>query len=263
MGRSWQNDLVDKSTIAGILVGIGGIVVGNALEGGHFSALFQFTAFLIVMSGTLGAVLVSSSPQNVKKGLKMLPEAFREEDDSKIRKLIREIVDCTLISKKDGVLALEERIKRIEDPFFRKVVRSVIDGIDPKIIRETYEIEIDAEEEELLSAVKIWSDAGGFAPTIGILGAVLGLIHVMSNLTDTSKLGAGIAVAFVATVYGVGFANLVFLPIANKLKRRVLRHSRNKRIILDGAILINSGLSSVIVGQKLEAQFEGEMSGNR
>ena len=157
------------------------------------------------------------------------------------------------ICKKESLIALEPRISRIEDLFFQKIMKTVIDGIDPIIVRDIFETEIDTEEEQMLSSAKVWSDAGGFSPTIGIIGAVLGLIHVMGNLTDTSKLGTGIAVAFVATIYGVGFANLFFIPISNKIKKQIQDRVRIKQMILEGALLVNSGLSSAIVDQKIRA----------
>jgi chemotaxis protein MotA len=133
------------------------------------------------------------------------------------------------------------------------MLRTVIDGVDVATIKEIFENKLNSEEDELLSAARIWSDAGGFAPTIGILGAVLGLIHVMGNLSDTSKLGAGIAVAFVATIYGVGFSNLVFIPLGNKIKKRIAQKMKDKRVLLEGGLLITSSFSTMIIDQKLRA----------
>lgn len=220
---------MDKATAIGLSLGLGGIFIGNLLEGGHTGSLMQFTAGLIVLSGTIGAVMVSNPWKDLKIGFQLLKRAFDEGNQDRSAKDIREIVDCTRIVKKESVIALENHFSKVQNPFFKKILRNIIDGIDPEIIREIFETEIETEEEKLIAGAKIWSDAGGYSPTIGIIGAVLGLIHVMGNLTDTSKLGAGIAVAFVATVYGVGFANLIFLPIGNKIKKENSRkHPRKK-----------------------------------
>lgn len=248
---------MDKATWIGILVGVGGILLGNLLEGGHTSSLMQLTAFIIVLTGTIGAVMVSSSEKDLRTGLQLAKKAFRhEESRSKVR--LNEIVDCARLAKKENILALEPRLNRIEDPLLKGVLRNVVDGVDITTIRDIFETQIHTEEEELLGGAKIWTDAGGFAPTIGIIGAVLGLIHVMGNLTDTSKLGAGIAVAFVATVYGVSSANLLFLPLGNKLKRRVQALTREKMMVLEGGLLIASGMNPVVLEQKLYAYLDSD-----
>ncbi len=244
--------IMDKATWLGLLVGFGGILLGNLLEGGHVSSLMQLTAFIIVLAGTMGAVMVSSSEKDLKIGFELAKKAFQKEESS-ARQRIQEIVDCARIAKKESLLALEPRINRIQDPLFQGVLRNVVDGVETDTIRDIFETRIETEEEELMGGAKIWTDAGGFAPTIGIIGAVLGLIHVMGNLTDTSKLGAGIAVAFVATVYGVSSANLLFLPLGNKLKKRVQAISREKQMVLEGGLLIASGVNPVLLEQKLHA----------
>lgn len=248
---------MDKATLLGLLVGFGGILLGNLLEGGHMSSLMQLTAFIIVLAGTVGAVMVSSSEKDLKSGLQLAKKAFQKEE-SDAKKRIREIVDCSRVAKKESLLALEPRIGRIEDPLLKNILRNVVDGVETETIRDIFETQIHTEEEELLAGAKIWTDAGGFAPTIGIIGAVLGLIHVMGNLTDTSKLGGGIAVAFVATVYGVSSANLLFLPLGNKLKRRVQSLSREKQMVLEGGLLIASGVNPVVLEQKLYAFLDSE-----
>ncbi|NUM57632.1 MAG: flagellar motor protein [Bdellovibrionaceae bacterium] len=251
---------MELTTLIGLLVGIGGIFVGNLLEGGHTSSLMQFTAGFIVITGTIGATMVSSKQHHFKLGFELLVEIFKDSQkkENEFQENLKEIVECTKIFKRESVVALEPRLNKIKDIFLQKIIRNVIDGIDPQISRDTFYTEIDSEEETLMAGAKIWSDAGGFAPTIGILGAVLGLIHVMGNLSDTSKLGQGIAVAFVATVYGVGLANLICLPFANKLKSYIEDRINNKKILLEGALLISSGLSSAVVQQRLSAYLEGK-----
>jgi chemotaxis protein MotA len=248
---------MDKASWFGIIIGFGAILLGNMVEGGHVSSLMQLTALMIVLGGTIGAVMVSNTEKDLRRGFEMFRSAFRKEEDRSFQKSMTEIVDCARLARKETVLSLERQIPRLSDPFLAKIMKNVVDGLDVEVIRGIGEAEIDAEEEEQLGAAKIWADAGGFSPTIGIIGAVLGLIHIMGNLSDTSKLGAGIAVAFVATIYGITFANLVFIPIGNKLKKRVLTHARERRIILEGAILVGTTISPLVIEQKLRASIEG------
>jgi chemotaxis protein MotA len=243
---------MDKATWLGLLVGFGGILFGNMIEGGHVSSLMQLTAFIIVLTGTVGAVLVSNSMRDMEVGLRLFRQAFRDQESS-VQSHITEIVECSRIAKKDSILALEKHLPRVHDQFLRNVLRNVVDGVDVTLIRDIFETEIDTEEHELLAGAKIWTDAGGYSPTIGIIGAVLGLIHVMGNLADTTKLGAGIAVAFVATIYGVSFANLLFLPMGNKLKKKVQRSIKEKEVLLEGGLLIAAGLNPIVIEQKLKA----------
>jgi chemotaxis protein MotA len=256
---------MELATWVGLLIGFGGIFLGNLIEGGHTGSLIQFTAGLIVLMGTVGAVMVSHPMVHIRQSLKLARRAFFDrgrpgsgtnDNDDVIQSVTRDLVDCTKIYKRESLQALESRILKIQDPFLKKIMRSVVDGLDPAIVRDIFETEIEVEEENLLAYAKVWSDAGGFCPTIGIIGAVLGLIHVMGNLSDTSKLGAGIAVAFVATVYGVGFANLLFLPLSSKIKKQIQAQTRTRRMTLEGALLVNSGLSATVVDQKVRAYYE-------
>ena len=243
---------MDKATVFGLIIGFGGILAGNALEGGHISSLLQLTAFIIVLAGTIGAVVVSNREKDLKLGMKLFRQAFSNENHH-VEEKIREIVNYARLTRKESILALEPKLNQISDDFIKLNLRNVVDGLDLELVREIGESEIDAEEDELNAGAKIWVDAGGFAPTIGIIGAVLGLIHVMGNLSDTSKLGGGIAVAFVATVYGVSFANLLFLPMGNKIKKKIHEHIHMKRLILEGLLLIRTELNPVIIEQKLKS----------
>lgn len=251
---------MDKASWLGLLLGFGAILMGNLVEGGHIGSLMQGTAFIIVLGGTIGATMVSSSMKDLMKGLSLFRSAFSEAEDNHFRKSLNEIIECARVARKDTLLAIEPKLGGLSDPFVSKTLRNVVDGVEPEMIRDIGETEIDAEEEELMAGVKVWTDAGGFSPTIGIIGAVLGLIQVMGNLTDTSKLGAGIAVAFVATVYGVTFANLVFLPVSNKLKKRVQKRVRERLVLLEGALLVGGTLSPIIIQQKLQAALEPSAS---
>lgn len=243
---------MDKATWIGLAVGVGGILLGNLLEGGHINSLMQLTAFVIVMAGTIGAVMVSHSTEDLNSGLKMAKEAFSDQP-SNVQQNIKQIVDLSRIAKKESILELEKYLGQIKDGELRNIMRSVIDGFDIENLRDVYQTRFDYQEEKNLAAVKVWTDAGGFAPTIGIIGAVLGLIHVMGNLTDTSKLGAGIAVAFVATVYGVASANLIFLPLSNKLKKKVQRATKEKLMLLEGGVMLLEGKNPAVIEQKLKA----------
>lgn len=247
---------MSKSTWLGLLIGLGAILLGNLLEGGHIESLMQGTAFIIVLGGTIGAVMVSNPGRDLKLAISLGKAAFREDSDEPTIENIKDIVECSKVAKKDSVVAVENLIKGFNDPFLKRIVRNIVDGIDPQVIRETFEVEIQSEEDRLNAGAKVWADAGGFSPTIGIIGAVLGLIHIMGNLSDTSKLGGGIAVAFVATIYGVSFANLIFLPMGFKIKKKIQHRIHNRYLVLEGALLINQGLPAVIVDQKLKAYLE-------
>ncbi len=247
---------MSKSTWLGLLIGLGAILLGNLLEGGHIESLMQGTAFIIVLGGTIGAVMVSNPGRDLRLAISLGKAAFREDSDEPTIENIKDIVECSKVAKKDSVVAVENLIKGFNDPFLKRIVRNIVDGIDTQVIRDTFEVEIQSEEDRLNAGAKVWADAGGFSPTIGIIGAVLGLIHIMGNLSDTSKLGGGIAVAFVATIYGVSFANLIFLPMGFKIKKKIQHRIHNRYLVLEGALLINQGLPAVIVDQKLKAYLE-------
>jgi chemotaxis protein MotA len=242
---------MDKISVAGLLVGIAAIIGGQVLEGGHVGSLIQPTAFLIVMGGTMGAVLLQSPSSVFFAGLKMAKWLFVPPQVSS-RLAIQQVANWSHIARKEGLLALEAQIASLKDPFVRKGLQLLVDGVEPDKLREVMEVEIGAFEEQLKQASKIWESAGGYSPTIGILGAVMGLIHVMENLSDPSKLGAGIAVAFVATIYGVGAANLIFLPMAKKLGSHVSRLVLMRELMLDGLVGIANGDNPRIIESRLQ-----------
>lgn len=244
---------MDLSTVVGVLLGLGGIFIGNAIEGGHFGSLIQGTAAIIVLGGTLGATLVSHRWVQVKLALEYFNLAFKTEDKNRLPLIAKEIVSTAHEVKKESVLVIENKIKSFQSDYMKNVFRYVSDGIDANKLEEIFVNDIDIDEQRKLNAAKVWSDAGGFAPTIGILGAVLGLIQVMGNLTNTEELGKGIAVAFVATIYGVGSANLFFIPIANKIKKKIELESEEKLMIVDGAISIIKGLSPHLIEEKMRS----------
>src|SRR5438309_7561205 len=231
---------MDLLTIIGIVVSLGAILGGQVLEGGHLGSIMQLTAFIIVMGGTFGAVMVNYPMPVFLKAIgnaKMI--FFNVHVDSKA--MIAQIVELATLSRKQGLLALEGKLKTMTDPFLQKCLQLVIDGTEAKSIREILEIEVEQFEEENTVSGKVYESLGGFAPTIGILGAVLGLIHVMENLADPSKLGSGIAVAFVATIYGVGAANLFFLPMATKLKQRAHERTVAMAMTVEGVAALADG----------------------
>lgn len=242
---------MDKISFAGLALGLAAIVGGQVLEGGHVGSLIQPTALLIVLGGTLGAVMLQSPLPVFVAGMRMGAWVFFPPIvDS--QKLIDDIGRWSHIARKEGLLALEAQIASMPDPFVRKGLQLLVDGAEPERLREVLEVEISAYEANLKLASKVWESAGGYSPTIGILGAVMGLIHVMENLSDPAKLGSGIAVAFVATIYGVGAANLVFLPIAKKLMANVTRLITLREMLVDGLVGIANGDNPRIVESRLQ-----------
>jgi chemotaxis protein MotA len=243
---------VDFTSIGGIVFALACILVGQAIEGGHAGSLVQATAFIIVIGGTLGAVAVAFPPGDFLKGLKMGGKAWKEKKND-LGQLMEDIVALATVARRDGVLALEQKLAEIKDPFLKHAVGFLVDGVDAAVARDTLETEIHHHYEEGAAAGKIWESMGGFAPTVGILGAVLGLIHVMENLSDPSKLGGGIATAFVATVYGVGFANLLFLPMGAKIKRKLAVERERQTMIAEGVLAILAGLNPRVLEEKMRA----------
>ncbi|WP_434515332.1 flagellar motor protein [Dechloromonas sp. ARDL1] len=242
---------MDKISLAGLAIGLFAIVGGQYLEGGHVGSLVQPTALLIVLGGTLGAVLLQSPIHVFRRGMKMVkwvwvPPVIEQ------KRLIEQILMWSQLSRREGLLALENQMPRVKDEFTKRGLQLLVDGADPERIRELLEVEIDTYEDELRQSAKIWESAGGYSPTIGILGAVMGLIHVMENLSDPTKLGAGIAVAFVATIYGVGLANLVYLPIAGKLKYYIGRMVATREMLVDGLVGIAVGDNPRIIEGRLK-----------
>jgi chemotaxis protein MotA len=241
---------VDRASLIGIILVVVGILSGQVLEGGHLSSLLQPAAFVIVVVSTIGAVLLQSRLPTFIRGIKLLKWiAVMPEDKSK--KNVTDALVWSVVARREGFLSLERYISSSKDPFIEKGLKLVIDGVDPERLKEILDVDIAFYEMEQRQAIKIWDAAGGYSPTIGILGAVLGLIHVMENLSDPSKLGSGIAVAFVATIYGVGLANLFFLPVANKLKEMVGREVVRREMLADIFYSIAQGDSPRIVEERL------------
>jgi chemotaxis protein MotA len=241
---------VDWASLVGLALAVAGIFAGHALDGGKFASLFQPAAFAIVVVGTLGAVLLQSQGATFLRGLSMLGWVFRAPPNRRAE-LAREIELWSLSARRDGMLSLEQYMEGTRDPFIEKGLRLVIDGIHPDKLRSLLETELTAWEFAQRQAARIWESAGGYAPTIGILGAVMGLIHVMENLSDPSRLGAGIAVAFVSTVYGVGLANLFFHPVGNKLKGIVAERVAQYEILTEVFHDLASGHHTRVIDERI------------
>lgn len=247
---------MDLATVLGLAIGLGCILGGNALEGGHLSSLVQATAAMIVAGGTIGATMVAFPIAAFIKACKDLKGVFFSTPRN-LQKLIDEISEYAQKARRDGLVSLEQTVQGASDPFLKKALMMAIDGSDSNVMRENLELMLTHHEEENEKSAKVWEAAGGFSPTIGIIGAVMGLIHVMQNLSDVSAVGAGIAVAFVATIYGVAMANLFFLPAAGKLKLRVAEETVALSMMIEGAIAIQEGQNPTVIKDKLQSFCAG------
>jgi len=245
----------DFATLGGIVLAIGGLTGGLLLEGGRLQDVAQVTSALIVFGGTIGAVMISTPLSVLIRAARQLGTVFFSITESAPER-IDEIVGLANRARRAGILSLESQTVSIEDPFFRKALELAVDGVEPAKIRDMMEFEIGLFEQDAGAEAKVFEAAGGYAPTIGIIGAVLGLIQVMKNLANVDEVGRGIAVAFVATVYGVASANLFFLPAAGKLKARTHELVRMRELTLEGILGIAAGLNHRLIRIKLEAFLE-------
>jgi len=243
---------MDIAALIGIMLGISAIVGGNLVEGGNPAHLMQVAAALIVFGGTLGATLLSFSIRDMFNAVKALGMVFGAKS-AHPSEIIEDILGLLVKARKMGLLALESQIKSIDNQFLAKGLNLVIDGIPPAMIKEILSQEIFTYEDTYKKASKVYESAGGYAPTIGILGAVLGLIQVMQHVTDPSKIGGGIAVAFVATIYGVGSANLIFLPMGKKIMNRLKEEIFIKELIIEGVLGIEGGVNPYFLKARLNA----------
>ena len=246
---------MDMLSMVGVMLALVAILGGNILEGGHTSSLVQLTAFVIVAGGTLGAVMVQTPIQTFVRAMGMaswvfVPVKLQPQETAE------KIVNWSNIARREGLLGLEVIAEEEEDLFARKGLQLLVDGGEPEVIRAILEVEIDNKEYKDIQAAKVFDGMGGYSPTIGIIGAVMGLIHVMNNLADPSKLGGGIATAFVATIYGVGFANLLFLPMANKLKGQVHNQTRFREMVVEGVISIAEGENPRNIETRLQGYYQ-------
>jgi chemotaxis protein MotA len=242
---------VDKATFAGLLLAFGGIIAGLMLEGGSVAQILQPTAAMIVLGGTFGAILVQFPLSVVLQSFRALAGVFFEPEGD-AQALIGEMVGYANQARRKGIISLDSDLPKIKDPFLKKFLMLAVDGSEPQELRNMMELEMENQEAHEERIPQVFESAGGFSPTIGIIGAVLGLIQVMQHLDNISEVGKGIAVAFVATIYGVGAANILFLPSAGKLKIRMQAAQLKRAMMLEGVLSILEGLNPRIVETKLQ-----------
>jgi chemotaxis protein MotA len=246
----------DIATVGGLLLAAGGILGGLVLEGGKLTDVAQVTALMIVLGGTIGAVMVTTPLKILIKAAKCLGSVFFEHSQSP-QEIIDEIISYATKARKNSIISLESDLPNISDPFLQKAISLSVDGTDLQELRKMMDLDIALEHRGGEAIAKVYEMAGGYAPTIGIIGAVLGLIQVMKHLENIEEVGRGIAVAFVATVYGVASANLFFLPVANKIKARFHHAIEMKELMLEGVCSIVEGLNPKLIRIKLDP-FSGE-----
>lgn len=231
---------MDKLSLLGIVIAFAALIGGYAIEGGVLSTLFHLPAFIIVFGGTLGAVLLQSPHRHFVDAIKFLPWIFTSPAQHG-RRQIEQVKKWAAQARQDGVLSLEHAALAQPDAFTSRALQLLVDGVEPHSLRDSLEIELTAQKERFFSAARVYEAMGGYSPTIGILGAVLGLIQAMSALSDPDKLGAGVATAFVATIYGVALANFVYLPIAGKMKALAKQQLQDKAMLIEGLIAVARG----------------------
>lgn len=246
---------MDILSIIGIILAFAAVLGGNFIEGGHISALFNLPAGLIVIGGTIGAAILHTSLPNVSRACKIIFWVFSPPRHN-VKAAADKIINWSMTARKEGLLGLEAIVDAEKEYFSKKGLRLLVDGTEPDAIRRAMEVDLYLVEQRDLQAARFYECMGGYAPTIGIIGAVMGLIHVMRNLADPSQLGSGIATAFVATIYGVGLANLLFLPIASKLKGIVLQQYQFNEMIVEGVVAIAEGENPRAIEMKLQGYLE-------
>ncbi|HXA65924.1 MAG TPA: flagellar motor protein [Bryobacteraceae bacterium] len=250
----------DFATVVGILLALGGIVGGLLMEGGKIRDVSQITAALIVLGGTLGAVMVSTPIRVLNGAFLRLIHVLMDKTGSP-DEAIEELIVYATKARKNGLVSLESEALEIRDPFLRKALTLAVDGTDLQEIRNMMQLEIDTAENRAMAEAKVFESAGGYSPTIGIIGAVMGLIQVMKNLANIEEVGRGIAVAFVATLYGVGLANILLLPAATKIKSRIEWETEMKQLKLEGVVAIVEGLNPKLIRSKLDAYKHADPAG--
>ena len=243
---------MDIFAVIGTFLGIGFILTGQAMEGGNIGQLLQVTAAFIVLGGTTGAIVLSFPSKTLISALKYLKDVYMPPKVD-YNSLITEIGGFAAKARKEGIIALEKESATATDPMLKLGLGAVADGTDPTLVREMLENQLSQNEQEVHNAAKVYESFGGYSPTLGIIGAVLGLIQVMQNLSDPSKLGAGIAVAFVATIYGLFAANLVMIPLGTRIKFIYQDVFLYKNMIVEGVLSIQAGESPILIERKLRS----------
>ncbi|MCW8878803.1 MAG: flagellar motor protein [Kangiellaceae bacterium] len=241
---------MDRLTLIGLIVAVGAIFGGQLIEGGSIDALLDWAAFIIVVGGSAGAVMIQSHSNTFLKALKIFGWVFRPPVQP-LEEGVTRVAAWSNLARREGLLGLEKNLDETIDPFILKGLNMLVDGNEPDAIRKAMYVELDVDDKELLKAAKVFESMGGYSPTLGIVGAVLGLIHVMGNLSNPELLGAGIATAFVATIYGVGFANLFFIPVYHKLRAVIAERSQYREMIVEGIACIAEGENPRVIEGKL------------
>lgn len=243
---------MDIATILGIIIGLAAMIGGFLWEGGQLGGLMQLASAVIVFGGTLAAVMISFPIAKLKTVPRALALAFasKQQDEGE---LIEDLVGMSMTARREGVLALEQKASEHEDPFLREGIQLIVDGTEQSMVKQIMDLEIDSIQYKYEGYAKIFESAGGYAPTMGIIGTVMGLIHVLGSLTEPTALGPSIALAFTATLYGVASANLIFLPIASKIKARGEEEASRMEMMLDGMLSIQNGDHPLLVRRKLES----------
>ena len=242
---------MDICALIGTFLGITFILIGQAMEGGNIGQLLQITAFFIVGGGTAGAVFLSFPTEDFKTAAHCIKVVYFGKPP-KLEELIQEIIGYAQKARKEGVIVLEKEAKNASHPLLKLGLEAVADGADPTLVRDMMETQLSQLEEKIGAGAKVLESAGGYSPTLGIIGAVLGLIQVMQNLSDPSKLGAGIAVAFVATIYGLVIANLLTIPYSTRAKRKYARIITSMELMIEGILSIQAGESPALIERKLD-----------
>lgn len=251
---------MDLSTILGIIIGFGSLVAAVLMDGGHIGQMWLFSAFLLIVGGTVGATTISYPMEQMMQLPKLIGKAFFNKPLD-LNATIDTLVDLVEKARREGLLALQNETAQLDDDFMVRGIELVVDGTDPQAVRTIMETEIAFLEKRHQSGYGIFETAGGYAPTIGIVGTVMGLVHVLSNLDDPDSLGPAVAIAFMATFYGILTANLFWLPIASKLKVRSAEEVLLKEIVLEGVLSIQAGESPRIVREKLQVFLPPAMKG--
>jgi chemotaxis protein MotA len=242
---------VDTATLVGLALAIGGVLLGLLLEGGNLGQVLQPTAALIVFGGTLGATLIQYPAAVALLAFRRLAQVFVAPAQD-AQSTIETLVKYANQARRAGIISLDAELATVQEPFLRRALMLAVDGSEPQELRKIMELELDNKEEQEEIIPQVFESAGGFAPTIGIIGAVLGLIQVMQHLDKIDEVGKGIAVAFVATLYGVGAANLLLLPAAGKLKIRIRDEQIIREMTLEGVVSILEGMNPRMLREKLQ-----------
>ncbi len=246
---------MDRLSVIGLVLAVAALIGGSILKGSGISSLLSPAAFVIVLVGTVAAIFIQTPPATFSRAMRIVKWVIRPPV-ADLEQLIQQILQWSQIARKEGLLGLEALVEQTEDTFARKGLQMLVDGTEPEAIRSVLEVELSTKEHGDIDAAKVFEGMGIYAPTLGIIGAVLGLMAVMKNLADPSKLGAGIAAAFVATIYGIASANLFFLPMGNKLKSVIKKQVQAREILIEGFVSIANGENPRNIEAKLQGYLE-------